>query len=286
MSWPGISAVSFWPAATGNLCKSWAERLAPACDRRDLSRLQQLVEMAYGFQTRGTLRADDFVDHVQVKRVPDPSTADVRVMTIHGAKGLEFDVVVLPELDVNLAGLTPAFVVGRDKTSLDVNLVCRYAEEAVRNLLTDTERAAFEQGRQGIVEEQLSLLYVAMTRAIYALHIFIPGPRRQIQSKGCLAQLASANAGARSRVGGKHIALSAWRRQMVRACPSASGRHAKPRSGPASHCISGGKNRASTRDGADRTVPARRPRADRLGWIVSSVGRDGNGGGPALSCVV
>jgi ATP-dependent helicase/nuclease subunit A len=167
----------------GQFVQAWAERLAPACDWRDLSRLQQLVEMAYGFETRSTLRADDFVDWVRFKRVPDPSSADVRVMTIHGAKGLQFDVVVLPELDNNLGGQAPAFVVGRDKTSLEVNLVCRYAEEAVRSLLTETERAAFEQDRQGNVEESLSLLYVAMTRAINALHIFIPGPRGKFNRK-------------------------------------------------------------------------------------------------------
>ena len=37
-----------------------------------------------------------FVQLVKTQRVADPSTADVRVMTLHQAKGLEFDLVVLP----------------------------------------------------------------------------------------------------------------------------------------------------------------------------------------------
>jgi ATP-dependent helicase/nuclease subunit A len=161
---------------------TWAKLLAPACDMRDLSRLQQLMEMAYGYQSRSTLRADDFVAWVRGQRVLDPdATAQVRVMTIHAAKGLEFDVVVLPELEAGVTGQTPTFVVGRDPNSLEVNFVCRYADDAVQKLLAPEERGAFEQDRRRRVEESLSLLYVAMTRAIHALHLFIPGPRDRNQ---------------------------------------------------------------------------------------------------------
>jgi ATP-dependent exoDNAse (exonuclease V) beta subunit len=161
----------------GQLTHTWAKYLVPACNLRDLSRLQQLIEMAYSFQSRSTLRADEFVAWVRQQRVLDPSGASVRVMTIHGAKGLEFDVVVLPELDAGLVGQLPAFVVDRDQKSLDVTLVCRYADEATRNQMTETERRAFDKDRQQRVEESLSLLYVAMTRAVHALHLHVPGPR-------------------------------------------------------------------------------------------------------------
>jgi ATP-dependent exoDNAse (exonuclease V) beta subunit len=160
----------------GALVQRWAEALAPACDRRDLSRLQQLVEMAYAFQERSTLRADGFVHWVRAQRMPDPQPAPVRVMTIHGAKGLEFDVVVLPELDDTLLGQTPAFVAGRDEVSLAVNVVCRYVKDAVQEMLDPAVQRAFAQHRQREAEESLSLLYVALTRAIHALHMFIPGP--------------------------------------------------------------------------------------------------------------
>jgi ATP-dependent helicase/nuclease subunit A len=160
----------------GKFTHSWARRIAPACDRRDLNRLQQVVDMAYAYQARSTLRADDFVAWVRQKRVPDPSGASVRVMTIHGAKGLQFDAVVLPELDCNLAGRAPAFVVGRDRKTLEVDFVCRYVQEIVQHLLDDDQRQAFERDRQQRIEESLSLLYVAMTRAVHALYLVIPGP--------------------------------------------------------------------------------------------------------------
>lgn len=166
----------------GDFVKQWGEALAPACNRRDLSRLQQLVEMAYDYQARSTLRADDFVAWVGQQNKPDPSGARIRVMTIHGAKGLEFDAVFLPELDVALLGQAPSFVVGRDRKTLDVNFVCRYANEDVQELLEPAQQEAFAQDRRQRVEESLSLLYVAMTRAIHALHMIVPGPRLKSQS--------------------------------------------------------------------------------------------------------
>jgi ATP-dependent helicase/nuclease subunit A len=137
--------------------------------------------MAYAFQPRSTLRADDFVAWVRGQRVPDPSGANVRVMTINAAKGLEFDIVVLPELDLNLLGPPPPFVVGRDPKSLAPTIVCRYASETVQSLLAPDELAAFELDRRQRIEESLCLLYVAMTRAVHALHLYIPGPRPSIR---------------------------------------------------------------------------------------------------------
>jgi ATP-dependent helicase/nuclease subunit A len=167
----------------GKVTHTWAQMLAPHCNQRDLSRLQQLIEAAYDFQGRSTLRADDFVHWVRLQRVPDPSSANVRIMTIHGAKGLQFHAVVLPELDSELIGrMKPSFVVDRDPDSLAVNFVCRYASETVQELLTAKERRAFEHDRSQRVEESLSLLYVAMTRAIHALYMYIPGKRLRNQN--------------------------------------------------------------------------------------------------------
>jgi ATP-dependent exoDNAse (exonuclease V) beta subunit len=156
----------------------WAKALAPACDARDLRRLQQLVETAYAFQPRSTLRPGAFAAWVRGQRVADPSGAGVRVLTIHAAKGLEFDAVVLPELDTRLLSQPPAFVIGRDPHSLAPTFVCRYADEALQALMTADEQSAFAQERCRRVEESLSLLYVAMTRAAHALYLYVPGPRK------------------------------------------------------------------------------------------------------------
>jgi ATP-dependent exoDNAse (exonuclease V) beta subunit len=138
-----------------------------------------MVEMAYAYQARSTLRAMDFVNWVCSQKVPDPSGARVRVMSIHAAKGLQFDAVVLPQLDGGLIGQPPAFVASRDPDTLAVDFVCRYAKDALQALLATQDKKAFEEYRRQRVEESLSVLYVALTRAIRALYLFVPGPRTE-----------------------------------------------------------------------------------------------------------
>ena len=151
----------------------WAAVLARSCDPREARRLGQFVELAYGFQRRATTRVDDFVQLVKTQRVADPSTADVRVMTLHQAKGLEFDIVVLPDLDTKLIGQADAFVVHRADPTGPVQRVCRYASADVQKLLPDDLRQMFRDAAERDVNESLCVLYVALTRAKHALHMII-----------------------------------------------------------------------------------------------------------------
>jgi ATP-dependent exoDNAse (exonuclease V) beta subunit len=96
----------------GQTIYGWVQVLADSCDQRELNRLLQLVELAYGYESQTTERPTDFVAYVGAKKVEDSSPAPVRVMTIHQAKGLQFAIVVLPELDVLLEGQSPLVVVG------------------------------------------------------------------------------------------------------------------------------------------------------------------------------
>lgn len=159
----------------------WARLLAPSCDKRELNRLQQLVEMAYDYQPKSTLRADAFIRLVQEQRKSDPSSAHVRVMTIHQAKGLEFDAVFLPELDSKLLGQNPAFVAGRASPLSAVNRVIRYAGDEVQRLLPPQWQQLFDEDRDRRLRESLCTLYVAMTRPIHALHMIVaaPGERQE-----------------------------------------------------------------------------------------------------------
>lgn len=157
----------------GSTIDGWVRRLAPHSDSRDLDRLVQLVELAHGYDPRATLRADDFVVLVERKRVDDPKAAQVRVMTVHQAKGLEFDIVVLPELDVLLSGQPPQLVVGRPGPAQDADRVLRYVARDLRPLLPERFAAMFDEHECRVVEESLCVLYVALTRAVHALHILV-----------------------------------------------------------------------------------------------------------------
>jgi len=157
----------------GPVVLGWAKVLAGHCNRRELNRVQQLVELAYGYQASASLRADRFVQYVQRKRVTDPTAANVRVMTIHQAKGLQFDVVVLPELDKQVLGQPDSFVVGREQPSSPVHGVCRYVNADVQSLLPADVQQMFTSATQRSVSESLCVLYVAITRAIHALHMIV-----------------------------------------------------------------------------------------------------------------
>ncbi len=169
----------------GPVIESWARELAATCDRRDTSRLEQLVEMAYGYADRATLRPSDFVYLVQQQKVEDPTSARVRVMSVHQSKGLQFDIVVLPELDVGMSGQPPEIVAGCAKPVAPIERVCRYVSKDLRAILPAEFQRMFAAHEERVIEESLCLLYVAMTRAIHSLHMVIAPSRDNEKSIPC-----------------------------------------------------------------------------------------------------
>ncbi|HTN77873.1 MAG TPA: UvrD-helicase domain-containing protein [Pirellulaceae bacterium] len=151
----------------------WAKLLGPHGSRRELSRLDQLVELAYRYDPKGSLRTSDFVTLVAHQKVSDPTTAPVRVMTVHQSKGLQFDIVVLPELDARLIGQPEAFVTGRSSPTAPIEAVCRYVSKDLRAFLPPDFQRMFEQATAQRLSEMLCVLYVAVTRAVYALHMLV-----------------------------------------------------------------------------------------------------------------
>ena len=165
----------------------WAKQLADHCDRRDLNRLMQLVELAYGYQASATTRADDFINLVRQQKVEDPSSSPVRVMTVHQSKGLQFDLVVLPELDMRLVGQPPQIAVGRPRPTDDIECVCRYVAKNLRPFLPDRFSAMFDAHERQVAEESLCVLYVALTRAVHALHMVVAPSREGEKTIPCTA---------------------------------------------------------------------------------------------------
>ena len=155
------------------LLAEWARQLAPWCDERGAARLAQLVELADRFEPVVTLRIGDFVDFVEGEAVESPVAAQVRVLTTHRAKGLEFDIVVLVELSRPLGQVGgQAVCVDRDSATDQIRAVFRGTNKDVRKLSPQLEKA-YAQEKSRRLRDDLCALYVAMTRARHALHMIV-----------------------------------------------------------------------------------------------------------------
>ena len=160
----------------------WTQALAMQCNQRDLNRLNQLVEIAYSFEQQRSYRTTDFIDFVRNERVPDPTAAQVRVMTIHQAKGLQFDIVVLADLDANLIGQPDACVTGQSDPTAPIDRVSLYRNTSIQQLLPKELLQLFEQSTAKTVAEAICVLYVAVTRAVHSLHMIIAPSSAQEQT--------------------------------------------------------------------------------------------------------
>ena len=152
----------------------WAEHLAPACDERELRRLLQLCRLATDYEVSATERPADFVAYVEQTKVEDPASARVRVMTVHQSKGLEFDIVLLPELEGQLAGRTPSVLIERPDPAEPISGITRYIDRSLLQLVPPRFRRMKEEQESRRVSEALCVLYVAMTRAVHVLDLIIP----------------------------------------------------------------------------------------------------------------
>ncbi len=95
-------------------------------------------------------------EEVEVKRQLDSAGDRIRVMTVHGAKGLEAPIVILPDT------VSARFDVRDDLVTLENG---RPAWKPGKELATPEIDAGVAAAQQLQMEERLRLLYVAMTRA-------------------------------------------------------------------------------------------------------------------------
>ncbi len=157
-----------------------AGSLAPVCDQHDTLRLRQLAQLAMTYQPNAAPRLRDFVRLVRDKRVERPQRAPVRVMTVHQAKGLEFDAVVLPEFDSALTRGGSGCVADVPQLGQPPRAITRSVKQSAWHFLPRTWQQAFGDQSAGEMTEAMCLMYVAMTRAKQALHVVIQPTRKKV----------------------------------------------------------------------------------------------------------
>ncbi len=145
--------------------------------------IDEFLSMALDFETRDIPTLRGFIAHMRaaelnVKRDMELGRNEVRVMTVHGAKGLEADIVFLADtmgkpgghhdpkifsiIPPNAPAGTPPRLVWSPSSKADIDIVA----------------AARQESRDAQGEEYRRLLYVAMTRAADRLIICGARPKR------------------------------------------------------------------------------------------------------------
>lgn len=105
-------------------------------------------------------------DKIEIKREMEEAHSEVRIMTVHGAKGLQAPIVFLPDSVRNASSKRLPRLLWPDKTGLTAPLYAPRKEEE-----PPLYRQAKAQVEAQLDEEYRRLLYVAMTRAEDRLYI-------------------------------------------------------------------------------------------------------------------
>ncbi|MDR0522048.1 MAG: UvrD-helicase domain-containing protein, partial [Planctomycetaceae bacterium] len=162
----------------GETVKELAGFLSPHKESIDRQRLDKLQELAYRFDSRASgVRTRLFIETVKAERTETQTSGVVRVMTIHGAKGLEFDIVVLPDLTGSLIKPPKSGVISytdADEPAKPADIVIRYVGDTLQKILPEKYQKVFHQWQANQIKESLAVLYVAMTRARSELVMLVP----------------------------------------------------------------------------------------------------------------
>jgi ATP-dependent helicase/nuclease subunit A len=158
---------------------AWLRRLEPRLAQDDAfsrERGRQFTAAAGQFDASGSRQIPEFIQFMERYTVREADTAAVvRVMTVHKAKGLGFDVVILPDLEgTRLDGRREGLAVQR---AADRSV--EWVLDLPNKLFTGQDAVLAAHAVEAEADacyEKLSLLYVAMTRAKQAMYLLTKPP--------------------------------------------------------------------------------------------------------------
>jgi len=132
--------------------------------------LHQFVDLVFQFQNNKQSDLSKFIEYYEehkskfALKMPDAKNA-IQIMTLHKAKGLEFPIVIIPEMDFGLSIRNDSkFFVESDSKIL-------YTSLPKNSIVEDIYRNAEEESNL-ILLDKLNLLYVGFTRAEKRLYVF------------------------------------------------------------------------------------------------------------------
>jgi ATP-dependent helicase/nuclease subunit A len=130
--------------------------------------IEEFLSLALAFESANSPSLEGFLDWVErggaeVKRDMERGRDEVRVMTVHGAKGLEADIVILPDTTTlpQLPSEKGHLLYGPEGIQFPVVLAQQ----------SETVAAAKSAAKEAMLREHRRLLYVALTRARDRLYV-------------------------------------------------------------------------------------------------------------------
>ena len=165
--------------------EDWFTGLAGQLDQRELTRLERLIAETERLEAGGLTDLVLVRRELEGLRLDEPGSDTIRVMTIHGSKGLAFDLVVLTGIDGPL--IRPGKLVNeRDPGSLELRRVSRWVN---KNLLPSEIEPLQTSTQADMAFERFCQLYVAMTRARKGLFVVVAPPGTKNVSKTSMGTL-------------------------------------------------------------------------------------------------
>lgn len=192
--------------------RSWirSAAFAGSCNEYDCVRCEQFLELAREWDQRPPTRLSQFVEHVRNRRMERQGGSSVRILSIHASKGLEFETVILLELDARQGNNTEPSVMEYEGA---LQLVPSKDESGLLGL-----EALYEEKVSEEFMGELSVLYVGMTRARCFLDIVL-----HRESKTPIAQLLRTGLTPE----GSPV-VESFEGQSARECDEANGRGSVP----------------------------------------------------------
>ncbi len=151
-------------------CKLERGLLARKSGSACLKRIERFMEEASGFDGYGV---HEFLEHLKnldykIEYSENGGEDSVKVMTMHSSKGLEFPVVILPNLSQSFAGGETPEVYIEEEFGLAPRA---FDEENMLRYSTLLRRLHEVKKKESELKDELNLYYVALTRAEQHLHL-------------------------------------------------------------------------------------------------------------------
>ncbi len=135
----------------------------------DLLKLQKIKDLAFSYKPK---LLDEFCSLIKETKFSSTNEMRHKVMTIHQSKGLEFDIVILLELNTSIIDSKSSILNIYGDEFGEIEKTIPFPNKLIRTASPKIE-SYYKRHQNRQVEQHLCNLYVALSRAKNELHIFL-----------------------------------------------------------------------------------------------------------------